>query len=195
MKLPLPCALLAFVVLLSGCGTVQNTVSDGGDAALMLEGNDPVAYFTEGRPVRGDPALKADHDGVTYRFASSANRAAFVENPKKYVPQYAGFCASGAPYALKAAIGANTFAIVDEKLYLFGGPRSRQGWMLDWAENISRGDRYWETETRDVPFRLQNAKRYVFKVDGYKTDAELDAIYAQRKAAGTLNALAAKYGQ
>ena len=44
-----------------------------------------------------------------------------------------------------------------------------------------------------MPYRLQNAKRYTFKVDGYKTDAELDALYAQRKAAGTLNPLAAKY--
>ncbi len=195
MRLSFHLALIVCAAMLSGCGTVRNTVSEGGDAALMLQGNDPVAYFTAGRPVKGDPAIKVDHDGVTYRFASPENRAAFVANPKRYVPQYAGFCASGAPYALKAAIGADTFAIVDDKLYLFGGPRSRQGWMLDWAENIRRGDRYWETETKDVPFRLQNAKRYVFKVDGYKTDAELDAIYAQRKAAGTLNALAAKYGQ
>ncbi len=195
MHLPLRYTILVCALLLSGCGAVKNTISDGGDTALMLQGNDPVAYFTEGRPVKGDPAIKVDHDGVTYRFASPANKAAFVANPGKFAPQYAGFCASGAPYALKAAIGADTFAIVDDKLYLFGGSRSRQGWMLDWAENIKRGDRYWETETRDVPYRLQNAKRYVFKVDGYKTDAELDAIYAQRKAAGTLNALAAKYGQ
>ena len=47
---------------------------------------------------------------------------------------------------------------------------------------------------KDVPYRLQNAKRYTFKVDGYRTDAELDALYAQRKAAGTLNPLAQKYG-
>jgi hypothetical protein len=66
--------------------------------------------------------------------------------------------------------------------------------MLDYADNILTGDMYWATETQDVPYRLQNAKRYTLKVDGYKTDAELDAIYAQRKAAGTLNALAAQYG-
>jgi YHS domain-containing protein len=160
----------------------------------MLRGNDPVAYFTESKPVKGNPAIKADYNGVTYRFASEANKAAFLANPKHYEPQYAGFCASGAPYALKAFIGADTFAIVDDKLYLYGGLRSRQGWMLDYAENIKVGDMYWETETKDVPYRLQNIKRYTFKVPGYKTDAELDAIYAQRKAAGTLNPLAAKYG-
>jgi len=180
--------------LLAGCGTVKNTVSDGDDQALMLRGNDPVAYFTENKAVKGNPAIKADYDGVTYRFASEANKAAFLKDPRHYVPQYAGYCASGAPYALKAVIGADTFAIVNDKLYLYGSPRSRQGWMLDYVENIKTGDTYWETEIKDSYSRIQNMKRYTFKVPGYKTDAELDAIYAQRKAAGTLNPLASKYG-
>lgn len=186
--------LAAMLVLVGGCGTVKNTIADGDDDALMLRGNDPVAYFTQGQPTRGNPAIKAAHDGVTYRFASEANKATFVANPQRFVPQYAGFCASGAPYALKANIGADTFAIVDDKLYLYGAGRSRRNWMIDYVDNITTGDRYWEMETKDVPYRLQNAKRYTFKVPGYKTDAELDAIYAQRKAAGTLNALAVKYG-
>jgi len=187
-------AVLVALALLTGCGTVKNTIADGDDQALMLRGNDPVAYFTESKPVPGNPAFKAMHEGVTYRFASEANKARFLADPKRFVPQYAGFCASGAPYALKANIGADTFAVIDDKLYLFGGPRSRQNWMLDYVDNIRTGDMYWEAETKDVPYRLQNAKRYTFKVPGYKTDAELDAIYAQRKAAGTLNPLAAKYG-
>ena len=187
-------AALAAVALLTACGTARNTAADGDDRALMLRGNDPVAYFTDGKAVAGDPAIKADVDGVTYRFASDEHRKAFLADPAKYAPQYAGFCASGAPYALKAAIGADVFAIVDGKLYLFGSPRSRRGWMLDYRENIVAGDRYWATEMKDVPYRLQNAKRYTFKVDGYRTDAELDAIYAQRKAAGTLNPLVLRYG-
>jgi YHS domain-containing protein len=187
-------ALCVALALLTGCGTVKNTIADGDDQALMLRGNDPVAYFTEGKALKGSPAIKAVHDGVTYRFASDANKARFVADPKRYEPQYAGFCASGAPYALKANIGADTFAVVDGKLYLYGGPRSRRNWMLDYVDHIRTGDVYWETETREVPYRLQNAKRYTFKVDGYKTDAELDALYAQRKAAGTLNPLAARYG-
>ena len=190
----LAAAIVTALALLTGCGTVKNTVADGDDQALMLRGNDPVAYFTDSKPVPGNPAIKTVHDGVTYRFASEANKARFLADPKRFAPQYAGFCASGAPYALKASIGADTFAVVDDKLYLFGGPRSRQNWMLDYAENIRTGDMYWETETKDMPYRLQNARRYTFKVPGYKTDAELDAIYAQRKAAGTLNPLAAKYG-
>ena len=33
---------------------------------------------------------------------------------------------------------------------------------------------------------MQNAKRYTFKVPGYKTDAELDAERERRRLAGTL---------
>jgi YHS domain-containing protein len=184
-------ALLALA--LTACGTVKNTIADGADTNLMLRGNDPVAYFTQKQPVKGDPAIKADYNGVTYRFASQANKDVFLASPSRYEPQYAGFCASGAPYALKANIGADTFAIVNDRLYLYGSDRSRRNWMMDWQTNIVVGDRYWEKETKDVPYRLQNAKRYTFKVDGYKTDAELDAIFAQRKAAGTLTPLAQPY--
>jgi len=194
MTLSLRSILIALLALaLTACGTVKNTIADGADTNLMLRGNDPVAYFTQKQPVKGDPAIKADYNGVTYRFASQANKDAFLTSPSRYEPQYAGFCASGAPYALKANIGADTFAIVNDRLYLYGSDRSRRNWMMDWQTNIVVGDRYWETETRDVPYRLQNAKRYTFKVDGYKTDAELDAIFAQRKAAGTLTPLAQPY--
>jgi YHS domain-containing protein len=194
MRHLLSCCALAACAALAGCGTVKNTIADGNDQALMLRGNDPVAYFTENRPVKGNPAIKADYDGVTYRFASEANKAAFLANPKRYEPQYAGYCASGAPYALKAVIGADTFAIVDDKLYLYGGPRSRRNWMIDYPQNIKAGDMYWESEIKDAYSRLQNFKRYTLKVPGYKTDAELDAIFEERRKAGTLNPLAQKYG-
>jgi YHS domain-containing protein len=179
-------ATLAAALLLAGCGTVKNTISDGDDKALMLRGNDPVAYFTDGRPLRGQPSIRAEHDGVTYRFASEANRAAFLKQPQRYVPQYAGYCASGMPYALKANIGADTFIIIDDKLYLFGSPRSRRGWLLDKDRNIALGDRYWNEEVRDAYHRIQNYKRYLFKLPHYQTDEQLDAEYERRKAAGTL---------
>jgi hypothetical protein len=178
--------LLAAAALAAGCGTVKNTVSDGDDRALMLSGNDPVAYLTQSRPVPGLPTIKAEHEGVTYRFASEANRKEFLARPQRYAPQYAGYCASGLPYALKGAIGADTFAIVDDKLYMFGSPRSRRGWMLDRDRNIALGDRYWVEEVRDAHSRIQNFKRYTFKVPHYRTDEELDAEYERRKAAGTL---------
>lgn len=178
-------ALRSLVVLgslaaLAGCGTVMNTVKDGVDDSLMVGGNDPVAYFTESRVVKGDAAIKATYQGLTYRFANQANKAAFERDPARYVPAYGGFCASGAPYALKARIGFETFKVVDNRLYFFGGARSKRNWEMDEKQNIETGDAYWEKETKDAPYRWQNFKRYTFKVPGYKTDAELDAEYLKR---------------
>lgn len=163
--------LLALVALLPGCATM-NVVSDGADERLMLRGNDPVAYQTLDKAVRGDPQIKAQHDGVTYRFISEEHRRLFTAAPQKYVPAYGGFCASGAHYALKANIGANTYKVVNGRLFLFGSPRSRRNWELDQQKNIELGDWYWEHETKDRPFRPQNWYRYMFRVAHYKTDAE-----------------------
>lgn len=174
--------ILLFLAALSvaGCGTVHNTVRDGDDERLMLRGNDPVAYFTVGRPIRGDAAIRSVYEGDTYRFASVANKRLFDANPKRYAPAWGGFCASGVHYALKAAIGAEVFAIHNGRLFLFGSERAKANWMMDADENIRLGDEYWEKELKNVPYRIQNARRLVFRVPHYRTDRELDAEHLRR---------------
>jgi YHS domain-containing protein len=171
--------LLLLLGLLPGCAKI-NVVSDGADSQLMLRGNDPVAYHTQGRAVPGNPLIKAQHEGATYRFTGEEHRRIFLSAPQRYVPAYGGFCASGAPYALKANIGADTFKIVDGRLYLFGSARSLRHWEMDQQQNIALGDRYWEQETKDRPFRPQNWYRYTFRVPHYKTDDELEAEWQRR---------------
>lgn len=172
--------VIVAAALLQACGTVHNTIREGSDERLMLRGNDPVAYFTAGRPVKGDAAIKSTHDGDVYRFASEANKRQFDQDPARYAPAFAGFCASGTHYALKAAIGANVHAVYKGKLYLFGSERSKANWMMDADANIRLGNEYWEKEMRDVPYRVQNFKRLLFKVDHYKSDRELDLEHLRR---------------
>jgi hypothetical protein len=63
--------------------------------SVGLVGYDPVSYFPEGgaRPRRGLISIAAEHEGVTYRFASEEHKAAFATNPAKYLPAYGGWCA------------------------------------------------------------------------------------------------------
>ena len=175
-------ALVPLVVLAGGCAT-RNVISDGDDTRLMLRGNDPVAYFTEGRAVRGRADLKADHDAVTYRFANEANRSAFVASPDRYVPAYGGVCSNGANYALKTAVGADTFKVYKGRLFMFGGPGALRHWEMDPDENIRLADGYWDNEMKDVPNKLQNLKRWVFRVPHYRSDAELEAMWQARQKA------------
>lgn len=166
--------LVAVLLVLSGCGTVLNITQDGDDSNLMLRGYDPVAYFTDGKPVPGNPAIKAQDNGATYRFASEDHRKIFSANPAKYTPQYGGFCSNGMPYAIKAGGTPLAWKIVDGRLFIFGDAKARDYWELDQARNIQLGDQYWAEEARDAPWRLQSYKRWIFKVPHYKTGAELE---------------------
>lgn len=172
---------LAFALLvLAGCGSM-NVVSDGGDSRLMLKGHDPVAYFTVGKAVPGKPELKADHQGVTYRFASEDNRRMFLANAAKFVPQYGGWCSNGMVYAIPLGGEPTNFKIIDGKLYLFGGLRSKLYFEMDQEKNLKLADQYWETEVKDANWRMQAWKRVWFaKVPHYKTNKELAAEYEKR---------------
>jgi YHS domain-containing protein len=166
--------LTAVLIFLSGCGTTRNVTQDGGDSNLMLRGYDPVAYFTQGKPVVGNPAIKAEAEGLTYRFASEEHRRLFVASPARYAPQYGGFCSNGLPYAIKAGGTPLSWKVVDGRLFIFGDGKARDYWELDQARNIQLGDKYWAEEARDAPWRLQSYKRWVFKVPHYKTGAQLE---------------------
>jgi YHS domain-containing protein len=90
------------------------------EEGVGIKGYDPVAYFTEGKAVKGNKAEAVLSYGVTYYFSSGANRQEFRKNPSKYEPQYGGWCA----YAMgssgsKVEIDPGTFNIQDGKLYLF----------------------------------------------------------------------------
>jgi YHS domain-containing protein len=90
------------------------------EKGLAIQGYDPVAYFTQGKAVKGTSSNTYTHKSVTYRFASAANRDLFQKNPEKYEPQYGGWCA----YAMgatgeKVEIDPETFKVKDGKLFLF----------------------------------------------------------------------------
>jgi YHS domain-containing protein len=168
-------------LVLAACQTF-NTTSDGADANLMLKGHDPVAYFTDGRHVPGNPAIKADHDGVTYRFASAEHRDLFVARPDKYAPQFGGFCSNGIVYAIPWGGDPDTWKIIDGKLYIFGGEGSRRYFLMDEKANLAFADSYWVNEVKGSNPRLQTAKRLVLRVPHYKTGKELEAEWQAKNA-------------
>ena len=164
------------------------TLSDGADDKLMLLGHDAVAYFTQNNAVRGDPAIKTVHKGVTWRFASEANKAEFLKSPEKYMPQFGGFCANGINYAVPwgAGGGPNTWRIYRGKLYVFGGQSSRDQFEMDTELNLQRAHRYWNEEVAGSWALLTRVKRLVLRVPHYRSDKALEQEWEARRAAGTL---------
>jgi YHS domain-containing protein len=164
------------------------TVSDGADAKLMLMGYDAVAYFSDNAAVKGDPNIKLEHLGVTYRFASEAHKDAFAKAPEKYMPQFGGFCANGINYAVPwgAGGGPDTWRIYRGKLYVFGGQKSRDHFEMDTERNLKLAHQYWNEEVTGSSAIFTRLKRLVFRVPHYKTDAELQSEWEARLAAKSL---------
>ncbi len=151
-----------------------NAVADADDAHLMLFGHDVVAYFTEGRHRAGDPAIKSVIDGFTFRFATAEHKALFDKEPAKYIPQYNGYCANGIVYGIPWGGDADSWRIINGKLYTFGGKGSRDGFYVDLPRNIALADKYWNEEVKGSNAFIQRIKRYVFnRVPHYKTGEEL----------------------
>jgi YHS domain-containing protein len=135
-------AALALVVV------VTNALAGASEAVnaprgLALHGYDPVAYFTEGRPIKGDAAFAAVHTGAAYHFASAANREAFMKNPGKYAPQYGGWCAYGVALGKKFDVDPSAWKIVDGKLYLNLNPDVYKKWQADVPGFIAKADANW----------------------------------------------------
>ena len=112
-------------------------------SGLALDGYDPVAYHTVGKPTKGRADLTVEHDGATWRFASSANRDKFVADPDRYAPQYGGHCAWAAAQGYTAKGDPNHWKIVDSKLYVNYNRSIQRRWEKDIPGFIEAGDKNW----------------------------------------------------
>jgi YHS domain-containing protein len=110
---------------------------------VAIGGYDPVAYFTDGRAIKGRPGFSARHDGATYWFASAAHRDQFVAAPQRYLPQYGGYCAYGVAQGGKFDVDPTAFAVVDGKLYLNLDHDVQTLWRKDVPGFIQKADQQW----------------------------------------------------
>jgi enamine deaminase RidA (YjgF/YER057c/UK114 family) len=120
----------------------------GDDPRLAISGYDPVAYFTDGKPVPGLTEFEHVWHDARWRFASAAHRDLFVGDPNRYAPQYDGYCAAGVADAAvfgphKDTVDPAAWAIVGGKLYLTHTRYSMGRWQPNLAENIKRADANW----------------------------------------------------
>lgn len=115
-----------------------------------IRGYDPVAYFTDGKPVKGSAEHQATYRGSTFHFRSQANRDAFAANPAKYAPQYGGFCAFGTAGGYKAATQPGAFTIVGDKLYLNYNADVQKKWSSDIPGYVRSADGKWPDVSRQT---------------------------------------------
>lgn len=110
---------------------------------VAIKGTDTVAYFSEGKAVKGDKKYSYQWGNTTWWFKNEANRDLFAQNPEKYAPQFGGFCAWAVSQNYTAPIDPQAWKIVGGKLYLNYNKSVQRTWSQDIPGNITKGDRNW----------------------------------------------------
>ncbi len=112
---------------------------------VTLKGYDAVAYFTEGKPVKGSKKYEYEWMGASWYFSSTENRDRFVKSPERYSPQYGGYCAYAVSQGITADIDPKAWKIVEGKLYLNLSPGVARIWERDVPGYITKANKNWPT--------------------------------------------------
>ena len=119
--------------------TYNNVKRDG----VAIKGYDPVAYFTDNKPTKGDAKFASTFEGATYRFASAEHKKRFDEQPAKYAVQYGGFCGYAVSQGYTADVDPDVFVINEGRLILQNNRRALKLWNEDAAASLKSADANW----------------------------------------------------
>lgn len=172
-------AFLALLSLSSGVAVAGEQYIDG--SGYALGGYDPVAYWSleqspvgEKQPeaVPGKASITAEHNDATWAFSSEENKAAFLENPAKYSPQYDGHCAYGVGQGGKVPANPNLWRIIDDKLYVNINPAVVGFFEADLDGNLVAASEKW-TELESVEASPRKWKAIDSNTGTYSVEAPL----------------------
>ena len=82
--------LLLFALTAVSCSSPGQPVN-ADSKGIAIKGYDTVAYFTMGKPVKGDRQFAHEWNGASWLFSSKEHLELFVAGPEKYAPQYGGY--------------------------------------------------------------------------------------------------------
>ena len=119
-------------------------VYSGGPERAAVRGYDVVAYFTKNAPTKGVEKYSTSHLGATWFFSSPTNKALFIANPDKYMPQFGGYCAYAVAKNSSASIKPKYFTIYENKLYLNYSKSVHKKWIKDKDGYISSAKKNWQ---------------------------------------------------
>ena len=112
-------------------------------SGLAIEGYDPVAYFTDERPVRGVPDYEAAEAGAVWRFRNESNRASFVAHPEIYGPRFGGYDPIDVARGVTAGGNPRFWVVTGQRLYLFGLEEHRAAFAADPQRFLAQAEARW----------------------------------------------------
>lgn len=98
------------------------------DAAgeVAIGGVDPVSYFDEGAPRRGDSAHRSVYHGAVFLFASAEHKAMFDADPEHYAPAFGGYDPEAVAAGAFEPADPQNWTIIGDRLYLSGSRASAE---------------------------------------------------------------------
>lgn len=136
-------AALTLIAVAAG-EPVQSAAPLNATFGVAIDGYDPVAYFTQGRALRGSPEFAHDWLGATWYFASAEHRDRFAVEPTSYAPQFGGHCSRGMFKGKMVKADPEAWHIVAGTLYLFYSKETRAAWEKDPPEKLQTAKRNWQ---------------------------------------------------
>jgi hypothetical protein len=145
---------IAFIALLCGgaapaglaiaaqAATTERVVVDR-LTGLALGGFDPVAYFTDARPMAGQPGFEVADAGAVWRFRNEGNRAFFLAHPEIYGPQFGGYDPTDVARGIAVAGNPRFWLVAGQRLFLFDRTESRDAFAADPARFAKEARRRW----------------------------------------------------
>ncbi|UWQ89328.1 hypothetical protein K3727_10815 [Rhodobacteraceae bacterium M382] len=121
---------------------VVNSTSRG----IAMDGFDPVAYFTQNKPAKGDQAHRATFKGRVWVFANAENKAAFEAAPEKFAPQNNGWCAWAVAHGYAAEVDfLDGWFIADDKLYVTWSAEVKDRFLKNKNQLLQQSQANWST--------------------------------------------------
>ena len=137
------CLVLSLVGLPVAASIARAQSGQPAQSRLALKGYEPVAYFTDSKPMPGKPQFETTYDGTRYRFASAQHLEQFEADPDRYAPQFGGSCAAGISMGVKVESDPENWLIVDGKLFVFSSDKTRDAMQAD-ASMAAKGRENWK---------------------------------------------------
>ncbi len=117
-----------------------------------ISGYDPVAYFTKKKSQLGNKKYKYKWKKASWLFVSKNNLALFKKNPKKYTPQYGGYCAFAVSRGFSQVVSPkDSWTVYKGKLYLNYNRRIYNKWTSHRDNYIKKANKIWPRSLKKNP--------------------------------------------
>jgi YHS domain-containing protein len=123
----------------------DDSVNTGYFGGVAIMGYDPVAYFTDGKAVKGSEEFSYEWVGTPWHFASKEHKEMFMSEPAKYAPQFGGYCAGevAGSGSVTVNVDPEAFKIIDGKLYLIYDAGNAAAFADNATDQIPKADANW----------------------------------------------------